>query len=370
MISVDLETTMWAYLGAALLCAPALRALFGGWSSALTHRASDIILSREGVEIVGGRRNGLRSSWEQIDPKRSSLDDAVTGTVLAFLGATKYRRALFLAIDGDLVLIAESGDLAEDQALQAVLDAVHGVFGVVSEELSRKASTLAISCPACGAAAPAENRDSVTCAFCKATVPIPAEARRRLREASDRESHRPEVERATARVLAQAGGVRTNLFTLLAALACSVASFQAVGAVLAVSFFGLDPLVALSSFGFLAALALAWSLVAHAHVADRRGLRELLLVFTAHTDASGGAKCRGCTAPLAVTVGSLVATCSHCGVDNLMAPGVGPSAASLRHAGGKLEDVLAAVRGRRVSSFAGAALAIALACACAFFARG
>lgn len=349
VMSLELTATIVCWGVSAACGAQAIRTLAGGISSAQTHRASDLVVQPYGIQIVGGRRHGLDVLWERIDAKRCSVEPAITGTSLAFVGGARYRQALFIAVDGDAIAVAESADEAEDQALEGAFAAIRRGCGVHADAPSGgPGAPRGITCASCGAPTAIDDVPSMPCAFCGQAVTVPEELRRRIREAREHAALSTEVERAVERILDQPGADRTNLVIVLAGTAGGAAMLATMTAPLFV--IALHANLASTAMGALAGLSLTAGLIllAHAFVSDRCGLRALMLGFTAKPSAAG-ADCRRCSAPLPAQHASgsrppLVARCVYCGVDNILAPGVERDVADVRSVNVELRDAVQTLR--------------------------
>lgn len=324
-----------------------IRALVGGISSARTHRASDLVVRADGIRIVGGRRHGLSATWTRIEPSRCSIEPAITGQSLAFVGGAKYRQVLFLALDGHPVAVAESADAAEDEALEGAFATIRAGCGAGEQPAHTSGPPRCVICAGCGAPAAIDDVPSMPCPFCSTPVTIPDDVRQRLRAARDQSALGAQIERAVEQVLDQPGADRTNLLILLAGIAAGLMACALVVATVLVIGFGarVSPWASLAGAGFGATTGLV--LLAYAHVADRRGLRTLVLGFTARSTPTG-AQCRRCAAPLparqpAPRRRSSVARCVYCDAENVLAPGAAHTSA-LRSADAELRDLVGRLR--------------------------
>ncbi len=258
-------------------------------------RASDCVLEPDELRIEGGKYDGFRMAWSQIE--RALMKDGVLHLELG---------------SGVSVPIAVASDRDEIRSIEALQRSI--------EERAKKRAdappppvarhaTSVLACSVCGAPVAPDDRDDVACHFCGVRVAVPDDLRARIRAARSLRKERASLDAVVARLLNQPSAQRVNRW--LAAMAAITIVWLPMPL-----FVGSTTVAPLS---VVAALLVA--LVAYAVIADRRAIRVLTLDFAARGAERAGDpdRCRRCDAPLPPSDDdAILVTCAYCEADNVL----------------------------------------------------
>ncbi|MBW2528190.1 MAG: sel1 repeat family protein [Deltaproteobacteria bacterium] len=304
-------------------------------------RASDALLSHEGIRFEGGAQDGIALSWESIDAEgtqASTVEEArltmrkIFGDLFFLIASSMLanklelapedkvpvRRLVLKSRDGRAWQLAEAEHPAEQRSLDALVGSVRAKLGAAAEE-PRDAPEQVLGCDHCGAPLTPTAAESATCRFCGSVTAMPGELRQRVHAHGAVEQSQKRSEPIIAKLLAQPGARRANVILLLAAVASSVVWVPVVFGLLlpGVTNAGVFEVGWTLVSGSLAVLSVF--ILARAGLARRRALRLLTSSFGARAPRSAqeGYGCRRCGAPLPDATG-LVAKCAYCEADNLL----------------------------------------------------
>jgi len=333
-------------------------------------RASDLTLDLEGFAVEGGRHDGLRLRWSEIDPERSraetqtevrlTLGKIVGDVLFLVLGLilsdnlelapeerVPLRRLFVVTRDGREHLLAEAVHPAE----QASVDALVGTIRARSKPAGAERAPTppnVLACVHCGAALTPVDSETVGCGYCGAHNAVPAELRARIRAVIEVAASKQGLARALGELLDQPGAGAATTALVLAILA-SVVTWAAATFVLV-----LANLADLDAFDttlmLLSGIALSgvFFLWARAGLARRRALHLVTAAYGAKPprDARGGWTCRQCGGALPAST-HLVQGCAYCGVDNVLGVDLRTEASAGRKERASIEQVLAGARTER-----------------------
>jgi hypothetical protein len=345
-------------------------AVIGVLMEVWTKRASDVVLTPEGLAVRGGPLHAVGHRWRDLVPEHSRIDEAVGQA-----GAPPSTR-LWLAGE-----VAASTEQPEERAsLAAVADTVHALATQArggQAAPSTAGPPEATSCPSCGAPLALAAVEVVTCHRCGAQVPLPPAARAQLAALQQLESARRAAEQRVRRLLAQPGATATNLL-----LALSIPPLFLGWPAAAIYYDELHQLRGLLTWQdgvvlFVGTFAFTYGLswLVRAQVIGREAIRLLSTRFAARPPERQGdpPSCRSCGAALPVSTDAeqLVALCAYCHSENLLAVNLVPSArredTQAAHLGDLLVERLA--RRRRLRAASVVSLGVLVASAWGLYAR-
>jgi len=308
-------------------------------------RASDIVLSRTGIDVHGGPHRGFSWTWDET--KSASVE---TTTELFYKKGNDpavYHRALVV----DDFELARAGAEEEVASLTVVASLINeGATGAPAAAPAPNVPT----CPSCGAPLQPVDADTTRCVHCGSDVSVPAAVRDAVRESADIRRDRLRMNDGVRRALTGGSASTTNGLIF----ACGLSAHSAVPLALIAFVEGRSPVTFL-----VAPLAIAVVLAgaARAIIAKRVATRGLVLGCAAilPNDPSEPPACRRCRAPLIVG-DELVTTCVYCRAANVLGIDAGSAALDA----GNLDDVLARHRRSLFQSWllalGGVALLVAL----------
>lgn len=272
-------------------------------------RASDVVLSAAGVEIVGGPRGGRRLAWSEIDAARSEL--IVSDEVLSTRGTVDVARLVLALAGGDTLLLAEAQTAEERASLEALLASLRSSRWRSTDPAARVAvpadAPRILDCAACGAPAEPTDADDVGCAHCGARVAVPAELRARIRAAHAAAHGSREAHADVAKLLDQPSARTVNRRLL------AVAANALILGVVSLALGGPGAYVA--SVGVV--LVVFTALVSA--VGRRRAYRAVVHLGAIEPDRRGAPHmCRRCHAPLPHAAQTIVVACLHCQAANVL----------------------------------------------------
>jgi len=356
------------------LAAGALLIFYGGMHArfAIRERSSDVLLSKRGLRIEGGRFHGLWAHWENVERARCHLDETTEKRptlwgIFTFL-VSKARKSPLRDVPvmrlrlvprhGEALVVAQAERPIEMESMRALLESIQtGPWGEADKaQLDRRAhdnrarqaqlGIHVLACPECGApAAPAE-QPFVKCRYCGAAVAVPPEMAGRIAASRRVAVGRTASSDLVKKLLKQPGAHETNSRIMLLAVPMLLAWPLAIVALLAR--WGTDTLTSVD----LAALPIAPFLVVaglfavlRASLVDRQALRLLTLDFGAQPPLRKGDPhtCRRCGAPLEERPGEVLVVCAYCSCDNVLGLDLGREVAPTEHQARSLEE---AFRGR------------------------
>lgn len=305
---------------------------------AVRTRPADVVLDDTGLHVEGGRLHARSIRW--IDCKAVREDERTAddwGITLA--------RAVVELRDGTDVIIAEAADTSERESLHALVESVHArLHPDELAPLPPEDHPDLLRCPSCAAPAAPTDADHTTCAYCDASVPIPAPLRERLRATNDVLAASKVSAPLLAKLLDQPSARRATLLAILAGIPIAAMWMLAV-------FFGF---VLYRHHGFRAinAFLLGTSAIVtivgcyylvRFWLVNRMALRVITLEFGAFPPAKPGAPytCRSCSAPLPAARADLLARCAFCNSDNVLGIDLRPRAEGARKQRATLEAAFA-----------------------------
>lgn len=330
-------------------------------------RASDAVIDRDSVRIVGGVHHGLTlriSDPELADLAIETREEPRSQLlyILADRGGRRRIDSLVIGKDKDRRVLAEAFDDGERDSLRALHETILAVRATpVRDDRGRRVADEVVRCPGCGAAQPASEAAEATCAHCGETVRIPDDVRGRLAAHRLLPADRARYQALIRKLTSQPGAGTVNRITL----AVVVVAVLAWPAVLLAAFYlhhhgtaTADRLALLAAAELLAVLSLAG--LVRRLLAERAALRLFALAYGAAPppapDSPPG--CRHCAAPLAAGAGTSIARCGYCGTDNILGIDLRPIADPLRAQRTTLEEA-AATRRRERARWTAVALASA-----------
>ena len=311
-------------------------------------RASDIVLSSDGLEVRGGPHHGYAAKWSEIAPQSTYVK--LTDEVFYKQGddPTVFMQTFVV---GDIEL-ARGGDVEEVASFRALASLVEQAARGVAPGVSAPPNVG--MCPSCGAALVPVDDDTTRCAYCAAVVAVPPHVREAVRATA---VARREGARMTTQVRRTLTGGRASTVNRLV-LACGLSGQAAVP--LAIAAF-VEHDAGLAFIPLVVPVILA--AMARAVISKRIAVRSLAFgcAAIAPADPSHAPSCRRCRAPLAAVdeLGAL-ATCAYCGATNVLGIDVGNALAGAEGFA-EVDDVIARHRRSVAKSWA---IAIAGLAAC------
>ena len=342
LIGVDGEA------GIAVIAFGALLVVYAIWHLwiALKTRASDVLLHIEGVHVDGGRLNGSRFGWNELQAPFAQVEQTTATRlvlwrifVFALSLASRSRNItspvaevtvwkLWLHHRGARQLVAETDRAIEASSLSAAASSIEAVMN--GRKYVNEAPTIAAQvtlCNACGAPAVPDDAPAVVCAYCKQWVPLPPHVRGQAAAARAMQQSRATTQKMIAKLLEQPRATTTNVwllvFTLLMFGAWPIGwgiigyrvlddGFQPVD----VAFLALPFAAVAGGFFF-----------ARGRLADRGALQLLTLGFGALAPRREGepSRCRRCQGPLPDAGLGGVTQCRYCHAENIVGLDLRPS---------------------------------------------
>jgi hypothetical protein len=336
----------------------------------IRNRPSDVLLTKDGIQIEGGPYGGRRYTWAELNEFPSNLFDTEESriTILGILRSLATRdgemgmsdiRVLKLQLrlaNGEEMIVAEAERPIEQDSLRALHDSLRsGNWRGDKQKDPRQGAMQArakqqqqgihvLTCQQCGAAVAPDDKPSATCRFCRFQMAVPHETQERVRAARQVSGARAVTEKLIVGLLQQPGADRTNKLLLFFGIPMMLVwplAF-AIGAVR-----GLLRDIEFIDFLWLGLFPLATILalffVLRAQLADRQALRLLTLNFGAKEPARPGDPytCRSCDAPLPDSPGNVVVKCAYCAADNILGLDLRREAAPATEEAKGLEDAVA-----------------------------
>jgi TolB protein len=291
---------------------------------ALRERPSDILIGPEGFRIEGGKLNGFKALWTEIESVRLMGEHARL-EIVEDEGSKRDENFWKLVIttqEGAQKVLGTAEDARERDSLQALCDTIH-------ESIPKKGPAGApipdaparFKCLGCGAPAVPADADMVKCAYCGTLVHIPDDVRMRIRAIGKRDAAAQRSEQMIGKLLRQPGALRTSFFVALAAIPSMLAwpaAMVGAGVLYALCYLRVANafLLGLAAFGVIAALFY----LVRGQLTDRQALRLLTLSFAAHapTTVGGVHHCRQCNGPLVEPKGQMLVRCVYCNAENVL----------------------------------------------------
>lgn len=302
----------WALLGVAIVAAGGYLSVLG-LTAVVSSRASDVVLSADGLRIEGGPHHGRALRWDELDPAQCAVEAPPEGKVQGHR-----LRA------GD-VLLAEVWQSDDLPALRVLVEDIRAVHGVVEADVADAAPPPAVDvtqlrCEACHAVIAPIDDARTTCRHCDAGVVVPEPIRALVRAAG-------KVTEQEARVgvlLDQPGAGRANLTIALCAVPAIAAPIVALAGTLwlrAHHAAGIG--LGFAAWGGAIALGFAITCLGWLPITRRAALRSFLFELGARRDGATF-RCRTCSGGLPEPAGphELLVRCVYCGSDHLL--GVDP----------------------------------------------
>ena len=298
-------------------------------------RASDIILSGDGIDVRGGPHHGFFCPWRSIKPATSYVKETDETFYKNGDDPTVFIQQLVVG-DVELARGGEAEEVASFRAVAELVDEAAGAATPVAAALPSVAT-----CPSCGAPLTPVDTDTTRCPYCASVVAVPTEVREAVRQASQTQR---EKQLMTADVRRALAGGRTSTVNRLI-LACGISGH--VGAPFAL-LAGLEHKLPLACVPLAVPVILA--AMARAAISKRVAVRALAFGCAAivSADPSHPALCHRCRGPLPPTDGAL-AVCAYCGATNVIGIDLG-SATWARDDFGEVDDVIARHRTRLLKS--------------------
>jgi len=311
----------------------------GHLRSALSTRASDVLLFGDGLAVDGGRLHGAKIAWSELTAPYAEIEDATVqritlGSMFSIALAIVSEGAgggnatskvqvwrLHLHQRGVRQLIAETDRPIERDSMAAAAASVSAV--VSGQRYVAEAPTVAariLSCSGCGAAAVPDDAPWVPCMFCGAQIPLPNEVRGQAAAAKAMSQSRSATTEIIAKLREQPRAAHANVGLLV--LGALMFGAWPIGwgliafRVLADGFQGSDLFCLLLPF----AAVVAGFFIARARLADRGALQLLTLGFGALAPARQGqpSRCRMCQGPLPGAGLGGVTQCRYCAAENIV----------------------------------------------------
>ncbi len=337
-------------VGLGIILAGVLLVVFSAMHIRLSirHRPSDVVLSKDGLRVLGGPHAGERYAWNAIAERASHLHDLEERRLTMFgivrsivsrddaMGMSEVRvlKLQMNLANGESLILAEAERPIEQESLRALHDSLSGgswrggaggkdprAIAERAQEKQRGLGIRTLHCPTCGAAVAPDDKPSATCRFCATAVPVPEETQERVRAAREVSGAHGVTERLITGLLKQPGADRMNLLLLVFGvpmmlvwpLAFGIGAWRGV-------LKEIDPVDALWLGLFPLATILGALLPLRAQLVDRQALKLLTLNFGAKEPANAGDPytCRSCSAPLPEAGGKVVVRCAYCGADNIL----------------------------------------------------
>ncbi|MBX3207230.1 MAG: sel1 repeat family protein [Labilithrix sp.] len=361
----------------AVLVAPGLGLLGFAWKHARrahAGRPSDLLLDGEGFVVVGGPHDRRRTKWADIvrvrretppKPNADAKDDTDDSDLLELC---LYLKPAGVTAEERLVL-AFADRAGEQRSLEELAKTLRAGRGkkhtdekrdtdgkkatdeknVTDEEKAAdekrqsdaKVDVALVCCPSCGAAVAPSVKETVTCAYCSADVPIAADIRARIRDA-DTLLARPDA--AVAKLLEQPGAERVGVM-FVGAAAFMLAAWPIALVLLARNYRerALTVPTALFVVLFLVACIVGFAALIRGRLVDRQALRLVTLDFAADAPAAPGDPftCRSCFAPLPEHGDHVLVACVYCRAANILALELRREASAVRRQQSSLDEALA-----------------------------
>ncbi len=309
LLSVVLPGIGWLVLGV-LLAEGALVAWgYRSLKLALRARPSDVVLDREGLRVEGGRHDGVRITWAELDAKETRIEKRGDARVLV-VGAI------------EIAEVELADELASLRALEQTLRSFDASGGEASPAPVRGAVEL-LECGTCGAIVAPDDAEAVPCGHCDARVAVPAPLRDRIGAHRSVVKDRARSVEAARGLLEQPGAHSSNVLFAIVAAPTLVAWAVAFGAL--AHQYQRGTLAALNvvllAAGVSAMVAGLFFLL-RARLANRVALRVLTVELGARAPSAprGTEECRCCGAPLPVRGDdeTLLVLCAYCDAENLL----------------------------------------------------
>lgn len=328
---------------------------------AVRNRASDVLLTPEGLQVDGGRLHGERIPWNELtapfaDLQEETVSRLTLGTIFLILlsivaesdmtgsspGQVKVWR-MRVHWRGQLRILAETDRPIERDSMAAAVASVSAVVSgqrYVAEAPSVAANI--VSCGRCGGPAVPDDAPAVPCAYCQAPVPMPPEARSQAAATKMASQGRSATSSIVAKLRAQPRAGHANAWLFLVSLLMFGAWPLGWGliafSILADGFQWTDLLFFLLPF----AAVLAGFFFARGRLADRGALQLLTLGFGALAPRREGepARCRRCQGPLPAAGLGGVSQCRYCGAENIVGLDLRPSVDQARAEQHTFDDAL------------------------------
>jgi hypothetical protein len=306
---------------------------------AVRNRASDVMLTAQGLLVEGGRLHSSSIPWGELtqpfaDVEETTAQRLTLKMILLLMLSLLFRRAMVSSIRepvrvwrlhvhhaGRRLMVAETDRPIERDSMQAAAASVCAV--VSGQRYVAQAPAVAagiVCCSQCGAPAVPDDAPWVQCAYCGAQVALPPQVRGQAAATKQRSDERSRTGEIIAKLRQQPKATRTNVWLLL--LSCLMFGAWPVGwgliafSVLSDGFQATDLLFLLLPF----AAVLAGFFLARARLADRGSLQLLTLGFGALAPARQGqpSRCRRCQGPLPEAGLGGVSRCRYCSAENIV----------------------------------------------------
>ena len=302
-------------------------------------RASDIVLSSDGLEVHGGPHDDFSSTWASIEPRSTYVQ--ATDELFYKNGNEPSVFIQQLLVGG--IELARGGDPEEVASLRALASLVDEAAGGAAPAVSAPANVG--MCPSCGAPLTPVDADTTRCVYCSSMVAVPPHVREAVRATA---TARREGARMTTPVRrALTGGSASTVNRLV--LACGIAGHGAAP-------FAIAALVAHEPWLVLvpAAVPVVLAAMARAVISKRIAVRALAFgcAAIAPADPAHAPSCRRCRAPLAMADElGVLAVCAYCGATNVLGIDVGNALAGAEGFA-EVDDVIARHRRSVAKSWA------------------
>lgn len=284
-------------------------------------RPSDLELGADGLALHGGVHDGKRYAWAEVSgctvvqpsggkPDGFKVDEDAVELWRAQLGVRR----------GAPVVLGATDDEVERESLREAAAAIDAAAKARATPPTRAdAPAEVLRCPKCHAPVRPSASETVTCGFCQAKAPVPAELREKVKAAQVVARRPARVVRAVLRQ--PRAGFVGGLYVFAALF--MLTAWPVALAVLAVHFHAnsLDWAGAGFLALFLVACLLGFFGLIRGLLVDRQALRVLLLRFAARAPEQAGQppRCRGCDAPLPDSGKQQLVTCAYCAAPNVLA---------------------------------------------------
>jgi hypothetical protein len=306
---------------------------------AVRNRASDVLLTANGLVVDGGRLHRSSLPWRELSQPFAEVEETTVRrltlkTILLVVLSVMARRAfvsnvrepvrvwrLHVHHAGRRLTVAETDRPIERDSMQAAAASVCAV--VSGQRYVAQAPAVAagiVCCNQCGAPAVPDDAPWVPCAYCRAQVILPSNVRGQAAATKHQSQERSRTAEIIAKLRDQPRATRANRWLLV--LSCLMFGAWPLGwgliafSVLSDGFQATDLLFLLLPF----AAVLAGFFFARARLADRGSLQLLTLGFGALAPARQGqpSRCRRCQGPLPEAGLGGVSRCRYCSAENIV----------------------------------------------------
>jgi hypothetical protein len=273
-------------------------------------RASDVLVTAQGISIASGPHRGRALGWDEMARKPP-----------VFTPAPKDGDAKLVLPGGIEAVSSEPEEIASLENLSSTLGALaSGYAAAHTPDPEDDLDVEVARCPSCGAPITPSHEATTTCRHCSAAAPVPDELRREVDHLRSLASSRTTTARALAVLGRWPRAASVNLVLALAALPL-VLGWPAAG-VLGSEFFQYRDVFSWRDMGvlFVSTVALTLALVfwLERQVVHRQAFGLVVATFHAVRLESDELGCHNCGAPLAASSDAALIVCAYCRCDNVV----------------------------------------------------